>query len=985
MRNFFCKTKKFYILFFLFIILFFISYSHCNAHEIYSCPENNKTKNVLIVHSYNRTFKWTNDTTKGIESSIKNSYYSLNINHDYMDLNRMCNEEYFKTFYNMQKLKYENFKFDVIICCDNGAFRYFNQYGKNIFPNTPVIFCGINSINTQQIIENPLFKAVEENLNLEENLKIISKLQPNIKKIIFIGNSHLIGSNSSEHFNKIIAKYKSNFSFQFVKPITVQQLTDTLKNLNPKTTAVVFTLNPILDNLNRGTYLSNLTYDSFKNSKVPLYSFWDFDLNHGTIGGKLVNGFNEGKLAGNLALKILNDENINSIPNMNIHENEIIFDYNKLTSFNINLKNLPKNSKIINKPEPFYKTYKKLVIFIIVFISLLLLFIIILFFYVREKEKNRKKLNESYNKLSLVYEELLNTEDELRKQFYELQASEEKLRISEERHKLALEGSSDAIWEWNTKTDEFFISDKWTEISGYKICKNTKLKNISSDFILSEDKSKLISAFNNCTLKNSKLNNEFRIKTKSNKIKWLLIRGTFVSHSCCNPLKMCGSITDISQRKVEEQFIKQMAFYDPLTKLPNKHFFINKLKKEIKNSIKNNTQGAVLFIDLDNFKTINDTLGHYYGDELLKNFSFKINKLLDHKSIAARFGGDEFLILIPEIKNLKEVKLLYTNILDIFKNPFNLNNTKNYLTGSIGGAIFPKNGTNADIIFKSVDMAMYAAKQTGKNKFCFFNKQMSDKVLRAIKIEKNLRTALENNEFTIYYQPQISLSKDNLYGLEAILIWNNKELGIVSPKDFIPIAKETKLIIPIGKWLIKNVCTQCKLWLEKGYKFNSISVSITATQLSQDDFINIIKDNMKTMNILPNLLHIQISENSLMKSIYNNIAKLTELKKLGVGITLDNFGYGSSSLNYFKKIPLDTLKIHKSFINNICEDYEQNIITKEIIRLCNKLNYVIIADGIENSSQLETLKNMNCDIGQGSYFSKPISKENVEILLQNTL
>ncbi len=590
-------------------------------------------------------------------------------------------------------------------------------------------------------------------------------------------------------------------------------------------------------------------------------------------------------------------------------------------------------------------------------------------------------LRENYEELTAVYEELLATEEEIQAQYDELQISDESLRNSEERYRIALEGCNDSIWQWDLVTDNFFISDKLYDITGYKLNNNMNFTKFIAEIIHPDDldivKKDFEKHINNIT---PIYKSEFRAKISDGSYVWLLSRGKALRDSENKAIKMAGSITDISERKISENKIKFMAYYDSLTKLPNRTFFIDKLNEELELVCSKNAEGAVFFIDLDNFKNINDTMGHDYGDKLLIYLAKQFEILIDKKDTICRLGGDEFILLHPYIKE-SEVELYAKRFLDLFNKALEIDNRQMYITASIGVALYPKDGTDANTILKNADSAMYKAKELGKNRFALFNPEMYLKLKRKTCIERILRTAIENNELSINYQPQFDAQNNEIFGFEALLRLNSKELGIISPLEFIPIAEECGYITILSRWVLNESCTQSVKWLDAGYKFKSISINISSMDIQQSDFLENIKDILKNTSIDPNIVELEITETVLMQSLDSNINILKKLMDMGIRIALDDFGTGYSSLNYLRAIPINTLKIDKSFIDNITSNKKEESIINNIIQMAHSLDLKVVAEGVETKEQLSILKERNCDYIQGYYFSKPLQDSEIEELL----
>jgi diguanylate cyclase (GGDEF)-like protein/PAS domain S-box-containing protein len=592
-----------------------------------------------------------------------------------------------------------------------------------------------------------------------------------------------------------------------------------------------------------------------------------------------------------------------------------------------------------------------------------------------------EKLSSNYQELTEVHEELLATEEELRAQYEELQFNEDALRNSDERYRLALEGSNDSIWQWDLVTGDFFASDKLYEIMGYNIKENSNLTRYFDKLIHPDDlaiaRKNLQDHINNIT---PIYKSEYRIKALDGSYVWVSSRGKALRDSEGIAIKISGSITDISERKISEDKIKFMAFYDSLTKLPNRVSFMNKLNDQLELMKSENTEGAVFFIDLDNFKNINDTMGHDYGDKLLIDLAKQFERLIDEKDTLCRLGGDEFILLHPNCEPL-EVATYTENIHNLFDNIFVIDNKQIYITASIGVAIYPKDGTDPNSILRSADAAMYKAKELGKNRASLYDEEMYLQLERKTCIERILRTSIKNKELSIYYQPQYDAQKNEIFGFEALLRLNSKELGFISPVEFIPIAEESGFITKLDRWVLNEACIQSVKWLDAGYSFKSISVNISSVDIQQPDFVESIKSILENTGIDTNIVELEITETVLMQSLDSNIKILNKLKDMGFRIALDDFGTGYSSLNYLRRIPISTLKIDKSFIDNITSNVKEKSIINNIIQMAHSLGLIVIAEGVETEEQLSILKERNCDYIQGYYFSRPLPASEIEKLL----
>lgn len=600
----------------------------------------------------------------------------------------------------------------------------------------------------------------------------------------------------------------------------------------------------------------------------------------------------------------------------------------------------------------------------------------ILLYKIISKSVNRNQILS--NSLKNNYDELSAAEEELRAQFEELTVTKDLLRKNEERYELALNCSNDCIWELNLATNEFYASDKWKYITGYEIPKSLNIREFIKNFVIRDDREKFIALFRQ-QMSNSDseldFSLEFRFKVKNTLYKWVLFKGRYLKETKNTPRRILGIMIDISKQKGIEEKIDYLAHHDSLTNLLNRVSFIDKLETEIEKHKKNKKKIAVIFLDIDNFKNINDILGHDFGDRLLILFSKILCSNLSANDFACRIGGDEFLIAATCLNNENDIHMISDKILNIFKEPFNVYRKQIDLTASIGISVYPDDALEPISLMKNSDIAMYEAKRDGKNRYFLYNRNLIDALLRKSKIEAGLKDAIQNDGFDIFYQPKIKANANTLSGFEALLRWKSPELGMVSPAEFIPIAEESDLIIEIGSWVMQNACKQINIWNALGLNYGTISINVSSAQFMQHDFVNKVKNIISESKVNPKQIEIEITETLIMVNIEESINKMQKLQEIGITISLDDFGTGYSSLNYLRRIPINIIKIDKSFIDNICFNYEDRAVTNFIIQFAHQLNYEVVAEGIETSEQLEILKEMHCDKIQGYYFSKPLPKD----------
>ncbi len=565
--------------------------------------------------------------------------------------------------------------------------------------------------------------------------------------------------------------------------------------------------------------------------------------------------------------------------------------------------------------------------------------------------------------------------------------AEETLRESEERYYLAARGANDGLWDWNIKKEEVYYSPRWKAMLGNSDKDLTGTIDDWINRIHPDDRDSVLYALtSHINNKTPHFQSEHRVLHRDGTYRWMLVRGMAVRDANGIAYRMAGSQTDITARKNAEEQLVHDAFHDLLTGLPNRALFLDRLDRTIEyNRRYDNFCFAVLFLDLDRFKVINDSLGHAVGDQLLIEISKVLTTCMRSSDTVARFGGDEFVVLLNDIQDVQDAVKVVHHIQEVLSKPFRVGNNRVFTSASIGIVLSNESYLSKEEIMRDADIAMYQAKMLGKANYMIFNTEMRKQAINRLSMENDLHHALTLGEFTLHYQPIVTLKENMLAGFEALLRWQHPKKGYIPPEEFIPIAEETGLILDIGCWVLRQACNQIKNWQEQFPDYHDlfININISQKQFNQPEFVHKLRRVLKETVLVPSCVNLEITENVLMENAESMIEILNKIRELGVGLHVDDFGTGYSSLSYLQQFPIDTLKIDYSFINRIGTNGDRAEIVKTILVLARELGVDSIAEGIETENQMIQLRELDCHYGQGYFIGKPMHPDEVYELLQN--
>lgn len=568
----------------------------------------------------------------------------------------------------------------------------------------------------------------------------------------------------------------------------------------------------------------------------------------------------------------------------------------------------------------------------------------------------------------------------------ERKRAEEALRASEERYALAARGASDGLWDWNLADNRVYFSPRWKAMLGHTEEDIGERPEDWLDRVHPEDRQALRDAIErHVEGVTPHFENEYRIAHRDGTFRWMLSRGLAVRDASGKPYRMAGSQTDITDRRRAEAQLVHRAFYDALTDLPNRTLFMERLTGTVERARRRKTyRFAVLFIDVDRFKVINDSLGHLPGDKLLIAIGKRLLRCLSPDDMLARLGGDEFAVLLDLIEDVNDARRVAERIGAALAEPFSIDGHEVFITVSIGIALSEHHHARADELLREADVAMYRAKVAGKARYVIYDAKLHDYVMRMLRLETDLRRAVDRREFVVHYQPIVAIATRRVVGFEALIRWRHPSQGVVRPDDFIPMAEETNLILPIDRWVLSEACRQLRAWQTR---FPSdppleVSVNFSSRQFSQTDVVEQILATLQETGLSPSSLKLEITENALMENTETATRVLGQLKDHGVRLLIDDFGTGYSSLSYLHHFPIDTIKIDRSFVSQMDAGGEKNIeIVRAVLALAQGVGLDVVAEGVETEAQVKQLEDLHCSYAQGFYFSKPVAADAAEQLL----
>lgn len=927
-------------------------------------------KKVLIINSYHHGLSWTDDTTEAEIEKIKSVFNGdVKIYVEYMDWKEYPTTESMLLFKELMKYKYETMKIDLIIASDDAAFEFSLEHRDTIFGDVPIVFHGISESSYKNLVsDEENLTGVLEIVDIKATLEMAKMVNPNLEKFYIIydetESGRAMGTAAAIEVHNTLPEVEvikiTNISIE-----DIISFVSTLDN-NDNILMTAYYTDIHGNNINFEDMIQKVS-DA---TPAAVFSLYDFALGKGAIGGNLLSGTLIGERAGELAIEILNGAEADQLEIVrdNIHINAI--DYSAAIDYNIDFKMLSDDVVVLNRPVSLFETYRRPILLAIIVMSAMALFLVLLSYYLRKTVKLKNELAEKNVEQKILYDEIMASEEELKAQYEALNDMFEELNESKEKNELILNVIKDAIIDWNIRDDSVSASESWNELIGLPseqiTDSNAIFKWIHEDD-LESIKTYYMQEFNEET---KDFVTQIRINTKEGVYKWFLVKGVIARDSKGIPTRMVSSYTDIDAIRQMEDQIRYAAFHDEMTGYPNKKALETKVSNDIKKGL---VQFGIMLIDIDHFKRINDTMGHRFGDNYIKEVGSILKSHLIPESEIFRISGDEFVVY-HRMQHIHEFDQLSNRLVNALNNVIQVEYSNFSNSVSIGAAVYPTDGDSLESLITRADLAMYKAKENGRGRVVRYENTMLEKRIWRIEREEALKTALKQGELSLAYQPQVNCLTNEIVGFEALLRWYHPILGHVPPLDFIPIAEESQLIMPIGKWVIDEALSFLSMMNKRYNKSFHMAVNVSVLQLIQDDFEIIIEEALESNSIDSNHFVVEITESVVIQAMDSVSSKLKRLQNRGIRVALDDFGTGYSSLSYLKTLPVDILKIDKSFIDEMVISKSQEDLVQLIIQIGRQMTMTLVAEGVESQEQLELLKIMNCDFMQGYYYSKPLTE-----------
>ncbi len=909
-------------------------------------------RRVLVIYSFHDTLPWQAKIREALFAQLNAipSAQRPELFEERFEAHRLTPLISNEKFLALLEAKYKNIKLDLLITENDYAFDFIKSK-PDFLPNVKRQAITLTRGRDDEAL------IVKESADLA--IDAILKVLPNTKRIVCVIENSAYNYNNVTHdiLKNVQAELiVKNIQLDIWDNFSYEELYEQAAQLS-KNNTVILGFPMTVDRLGVSQVPRDVIQHLSDISGVPVFVHHDSFLGFGTIGGHVISATKVGDL---LARMVLGLDLPKTRAEIDAATKGNYFDDNELKRWRIPDENLPADSIILNRTESIFYIYRweiagTLCAFIIESILVLTLF------------RSLRERNQATRALALERDLL------------EFRVSERTHELAESRNlfqdaaKLAKFG----VFDYDLKTGEMKWDDSMFSIYGIKSGEFANTYDAWCELLLPEDRNVVKNLLQSVSCGENEFHTDFRIQRGQGDCITIYILGQVYCDEKGNAIRIVCFNQDITERKAAEKRINSLAFYDPLTNLPNRRLLSDRLQHTLDLAKREYKKFAVLMLDLDRFKAVNDGFGHLAGDELLVQVARRVNACVRNVDTVARLGGDEFTVLLNNISHFEDAGRIAEIIIAELTQPFHLSVSDDVRIGtSIGISLYPQHADTVEKLMDHSDMALYQAKKNGRGCFAYFSKELTILVHERITLETRLRKAIEQQEFQVFYQPQVDILTGKIVGAEALVRWIDPKQGLISPVYFISIAEETGLIMAIGEWVLYETCRQGKAWLNAGFPPLVLAVNVSPYQFCHSNIADLVSNALTKTNFPSIQLELELTESGLMENHDNVIELLGSLRTQGIRLAIDDFGTGYSSLSYLKKFPVDVLKIDKSFIDGIPYNQNDGEIATTIISMAHTLGFKVLAEGVETREQLDFLKTKGCDFYQGYLKSKPLSAEN---------
>ncbi|MBN2753035.1 MAG: EAL domain-containing protein [Rhodospirillaceae bacterium] len=923
-------------------------------------PSWGKTARILILNSYHKGYNGTDEQSETILDRLEKAIPTATKDVVYMDWKRHPTQATLDDMETTLRHRYAGKSVDLLITTDDAALIFALQHRRALFSDAPIVYSGIFPDTAKALTANQSnVTGVYEYLAPKETFDLARKLNPNYQKIYVIHDSSETSLDFEIELREAIAEMTPPLEFHVIRDMPFKKIQQRLATLPEESFVLLASYARDSDGLVMDPERFAAKFS--QSSSVPVFTLYNHIIGSGVVGGVVLDGELQGEAATQLAISILHGSPASSLPPVDRRTLRAIIDYDQAQRFSLPLNRLGPDVRIHGKPFSFIETYWKLVLLVTGTFIVLLSLVFLLLFNIRQRRHTQKALQKNYANL---------------------EKSQFDLQRSEERYRLVAQASRDIIWDWNIHNDQRSLSGRVREVLGYDCNVFADIEHWYSLIHPRDLVGVRASLSDYLEGRTGEYRKEYRIRHAEGNYIWLQANGRALFDGTGRPYHMIGSYTDITAAKEHQQRIDFLAFHDSLTGLPNREQLRSVVDQTIARIKPDDGRLTLIFIDMDNFKSINDSSGHKVGDMVLVQAAQRLQNVVSSNTLVSRLGGDEFVLVVENLSE-SDAPLLQSKLLDSFRPPFDVHEQRFYISCSAGSAVYPDDGLCFDELLQNADIAMYQAKKSGKGALTQFSPEMKQLAVERVLLHSRLRDAQSNKTFSLHFQPQVDAVNGHLRGAEALLRWNDAEMGAVSPDLFIPACEESGLIIPIGRWVLQESCRKIKQL--QGCRTDDfiISVNVSVVQLMQSGFEKDVLEILRRENVNPNQIELEITESQLMGVFEAGILRLRTLMNAGVKIALDDFGTGYSSLTYLRRLPLNILKLDKEFIRNLHQDQDGQRLTASIIHIAHDMGLQVVAEGVEQMEQRTILANAGCDWLQGYMISRPLDERKFEDFLEN--